>query len=170
MNIYEPLQCDRWHAVRDPVLTHAAMHSPQCMWHVSGDWNEILTNWIPRHGWCTSSWCFVIEIEIKDDAGENKALVGSWTNSFLTCNTFIKMECSFLQRSFSFLIASFSSSVVFRVGGRKCDMTMRNCSKPMSSQEPTSSWCWFLCCSQKIATFRRYELQFNQFRFLPGEK
>lgn len=51
---------------------------------------------------------------------------------------------SFSQRSFSFLRASFSSSVVFKVGGRKCDMTMRNCSKLISCKEPTSFSCWFL--------------------------
>lgn len=53
-------------------------------------------------------------------------------------------KCCILQRSFSFLNASFSSSVVFRVGGRKWDMTMRNCSKSISSKEPVSPSRWFL--------------------------
>ena len=66
------------------------------------------------------------------------------------------------QRSFSFLMASFSSSVVFKVGGRKWDMTMRNCSKPISSQEPTSSWCWFLSHKQKKSTFRHCALKLNK--------
>lgn len=64
----------------------------------------------------------------------------------------LKMKCGILQRSFSFLKTSFSSSVVFSVGGRKWDMTMRNCSKLISSKEPTSSWRWFLCHRQKEST------------------
>lgn len=53
-------------------------------------------------------------------------------------------RCSHSQRSFSFLTASFSASVIAEGGGRKWDMTMTNCSKPISLNEPTSCSRWFL--------------------------
>lgn len=60
----------------------------------------------------------------------------------------------YLQRSFCFLTVTFSSSVAVEFTGRKWDMTMRNCSKPISSREPTSFWCWFLYHNQNKPMYR----------------
>lgn len=60
----------------------------------------------------------------------------------------------YLQRSFCFLTVTFSSSVAVEFTGRKWDMTMGNCSKPISSREPTSFWCWFLYHNQNKPMYR----------------